>query len=494
MFSRAYTSLSRITIEAADCKFNYQHINGHLTISVEPLDPVFPTGNRDPLLGQTVRQRIDNTTRNNDTTARDKDNPQPSTSYAQHNPMLADSTHRSPKVPSDSLEPLQLNPSAVPSTSNLSPVPLKYEEANYPQDDDSDTNSENDEQQNTAPTHMPDPIHMPKPENEMPQEDIPQNETQIERPHTPDPNNPIQDNTEYANPNYEMPEEMPNAQPQPTTSNANPNSALANFMESPNFQETTKKMTLQVGETTFNRIAKNPRLVKQWILQVIHKFPGLLDDLTDDTVEFMDTNNGPVRILQPTTSQNPQPLDQQDHDTSQVKQETPHPPLTLQQQEENNDTPTIPSSISPGLLSSEDSDSDSDCIIEKIEKASPIPKVMKRTAPPPEVSSPHVILKKIPHKQGNGSYTVTTTQDMNGQTTGQTTGQITGQATPQNNTGLEHNHTPKRPRLQDQTPQPSTSTGTTTPQTHKDRKHKKNKKDNKTDKKKDKKKDKDKNN
>ena len=478
MFSRPYTSLSRITIEAADCIFNYQHINGHLTISVEPLDPVFPTGNRDPLLGQTARQTIDNTTSNNDTTARDKDNPQPSTSYAQHNPMLADSTHRSPKVPSDSLEPLQFHPSALPSTSNLPPVPLKYEEENYPQDDDSDTNSESDEQQNTAPIHMPDPIHMPKQENEMPQEDIPQNETQIERPHTPDPDNPIEDNTEYANPNYEMPEEMPNAQPQPTTSNSNANTALANFMESPDFQETMKKMTLQVGETTFNRIAKNPKLVKQWILQVIHKFPGLLDDLTDDTVEFMDTNNGPVRILQPTTSQNPQPLAQQDHDTSQVKQETPHPLLTLQQQEENNDTPTIPSSISPGLLSSEDSDSDSDCIIDKIEKGSPPPKVMKRTAPPPEVSSPHVILKKIPHKQGNGSYTVTTTQDMNGQTTGQTT----GQSTTQNNTGLEHNHTPKRPRLQDQTPQPSTSTSTTTPQIHKDRKHKKHKKDKKKDK------------
>ena len=429
------------------------------------------------MLGQTARHIIDNTTRNNDTTARDKDNPQPSTSYAQHNPMLADSTHRSPKVPSDSLEPLQFHPSALSSTSNLPPVPLKYEEENYPQDDDSDTNSEDDEQQNTAPIHMPDPIHMPQPENEMPQEDIPQNETQIERPHTPDPDNPIQDNTEYANPNYEMPEEMPNAQPQPTTSNSNANTALANCMESPNFQETMKKMTLQVGEATFDRIAKNPRLVKQWILQVIHKFPGLLDDLTDNTVKFMDTSNGPVRILQPTTSQNPQPLDQQDHDTSQVRQETPHPLLTLQQQEENNDTPTIPSSISPGLLSSEDSDSDSDCIIEKIEKGSPPPKVMKRTAPPPEVSSPHVILKKIPHKQGNGSYTVTTTQDMNGQKT--------GQSTTQNNTGLEHNHTFKRPRLQDQTPQPSTSTSTTTPQIHKDRKHKKNKKDKKKDKDKD---------
>ena len=175
MFSRPYTSLSRITIEAADCKLNYQHINGHLTISVEPLDPVFPTGNRDPLLGQTARHIIDNTPRNNDTTARDKDNPQPSTSYAQHNPMLADSTHRSPKVPSDSLEPLQFHPSALSSTSNLPPVPLKYEEENYLPDDDSDTNSENenDEQQNIAPTHMPDPIHMPQPQNEMPQEDIP---------------------------------------------------------------------------------------------------------------------------------------------------------------------------------------------------------------------------------------------------------------------------------------------------------------------------------
>ena len=73
------------------------------------------------------------------------------------------------------------------------------------------------------------------------QEDIPQNETQTERPHTPDPDNPIQDNTEYANPNYEMPEEMPNAQPQPTTSNSNANSELANFMESPQLSENNEK-------------------------------------------------------------------------------------------------------------------------------------------------------------------------------------------------------------------------------------------------------------
>ena len=336
MFSRAYTTLSRIIIEAADCKLNYQHINGHLTISTERLDPVFPTGNRDPLLGQTLRQRTSNTTRTNDRIARDRDNSQPSTSYAQHNAMLADSTHRSPQVPSEIVESLQLHTSALPSSNNLSTVPPKYDEENYPQKHDSDTNSENNEEQNTeqntVPTSIPDPIHMPKQENEIPpQEDIPQNENKNERPHTPDPENPIQDNAEFANLNFsmdEIAEQLQNDQPQPSTSNSNINSALANFIDSSYFQDTMKKMTLQVGKATFNRIAEHPRLVKEWILQVIHKFCGLLGDLRDDTLEFMDTNNGPIRILQPTTSQNPQPLDKQDHETSQVKEVAPCPPLT----------------------------------------------------------------------------------------------------------------------------------------------------------------------
>ena len=204
-----------------------------MTISIEPLDPVFPTGNRDPLLGRTLRQRTNNTTRTNGRIARDRDNPQPSTSYAQHNAMLAYSTHRSPQVPSEVVEPLQLHTSAIPSSNNLSLVPPKYDEENYPQEDDSDTNSENNEEQNTeqntVPTSIPDPIHMPKQENEIPpQEVIPQNENQNERPHTPDPDNPIQDNTEFANPNFSMDvinEQPQNDQPQPSTSNSNINSA-----------------------------------------------------------------------------------------------------------------------------------------------------------------------------------------------------------------------------------------------------------------------------
>ena len=217
MFSRPYTTLSRITIEAADCKMNYQHLNGHLTIFIEPLDPVLPMGNRDPLLGQ----RTTNTTRTQDTIPRQRhnpqNNPQPSTSYAHHNPMLADSTHRSLQIPSETVEPLQLQPSAIPSSQNLSPLPTTYDETNYPQDDDSDTNSENNNeeqnpQQNTAPISIADQIHMPKQENEMPpQEDIPQNENENERPHTPDPDNPIQDNTEFANPNFSM-DEIPEQQ------------------------------------------------------------------------------------------------------------------------------------------------------------------------------------------------------------------------------------------------------------------------------------------
>ena len=209
-----------------------------------------------------------------------------------------------------------------------------------------------------------------------PQEDIPQNENENENendiPHTSDPDNPIEDNTEFPNPNYQMPEQ--DDQPQPGTSNSdsnpNINSSLTNFIDSPNFQEIMKKMTLQVGEATFDRIARHPKLVKQWILQVIHKFPGLLDDLTDDTVQFVDTDRGTVRIMQPEPTQNPQPLDQQDHETSQVREVAPGPPPTLQQQEENNDTPTIPSSTSPAIISSENSDEESDCYIEKV---SPLP-------------------------------------------------------------------------------------------------------------------------
>ena len=47
-------------------------------------------------------------------------------------------------------------------------------------------------------------------------------------------------------------------------------------MESPNFQDTMKKMTLQVGEATFNRIAKNPRLVKRISTDVSGKIVSCL--------------------------------------------------------------------------------------------------------------------------------------------------------------------------------------------------------------------------
>ena len=314
---------------------------------------------------------------------------------------------------------------------------------------------------------MPDPVYMPQQENEeILQEDIPQSEQQNEMPQTPGPSNPSHDNTQPINPesptNDTPEQETQDDQPQNTNSNLDINSALTNFMESPTFHETMKRMTLQVGEDTFNRIAKNPRLVKEWILQVIHRIPGLHDDLTDNTLEHLNTNDGPIRILQPTTSQNPQPLDQQDYETSQVKEVAPHPSYSVQQQQQNNDASTIPSSTSPGIISSEDCDSD-DCVIEKV---SPDPKTKphKRHAPPPDVTSAQVIIRKIPHKQGDRCYTVTTTPDNNRHTT------------TQNNTGLAHNRTEKTPRLQDQTLQPSTSTGTFTKQRHKDKKHKKHKK------------------
>ena len=89
--------------------------------------------------------------------------------------MLADSTHRSPQVPSDFVEPLHLHPTTIPSTNNLSPVPPKYDcEENYPQDDDSDTNSDNNDMNKLQhPLICLIQSTLPKQENEMPlQEDI----------------------------------------------------------------------------------------------------------------------------------------------------------------------------------------------------------------------------------------------------------------------------------------------------------------------------------
>ena len=313
--------------------------------------------------------------------------------------MVADSTHRSPQVPSTHIGPLHFHISTVPSATDLSPVPSKYNEADYPQDDNSGSNSDDNDEQDTDPIPMPDLVHMPQKENEneeIPQEEIPHIEQQNERPQTPGPSNPSHDNTQPINPefpNNDRPkQEIPDDPPQTTNINSDTNSALTNFVQSPTFHKTMKRMTLQVGEDTFNRIAQNPRLVKDWILQVIHRFHGLLDDLTDNTLEYVNTDNGPIRILQPTTSQNPQPRDQQDHETSQVKEVAPPPSYTDQAQQENNNAPTIPSSTSPDIISSEDSDSE-DCVIEKV---SPGPKIKyhKRYASPPDVPSPQVIVKR----------------------------------------------------------------------------------------------------
>ena len=203
MFSRPYTTLSRIGIEVADCQMNFKNIHGHLTITVERLEPVFPTGNRDPFLAKTSRQKTVHITTDNDNTAIEKDKPQPSTSKIQHNAMVADSTHRSPQVPSTYMDPIHFHTSTVPSVTDLSSVSSNYNEADYPQDDNSESNSDDNDEQDTDPIPMPDPVHMPQKEyenEEIPQEEIPHIEQQNEMPQTQGPSNPSHDNTQPINP------------------------------------------------------------------------------------------------------------------------------------------------------------------------------------------------------------------------------------------------------------------------------------------------------
>ena len=56
----------------------------------------------------------------------------------------------------------------LPST-DLSPVPSKYNEEDYSHDDNSNSNSEDNDEQDTGPIPMPDPVHMPQEHEEIPQ-------------------------------------------------------------------------------------------------------------------------------------------------------------------------------------------------------------------------------------------------------------------------------------------------------------------------------------
>ena len=74
---------------------------------------------------------------------------------------------------------------------------------------------------------------------------------------------------------------------------------FSTYVKSPPFQDQMKKVRLQVSDSTFDKIAKNPQYIKDWIMQVISKFPDILDDNLGTILQYISAPEGQVQINQP---------------------------------------------------------------------------------------------------------------------------------------------------------------------------------------------------
>ena len=66
---------------------------------------------------------------------------------------------------------------------------------------------------------------------------------------------------------------------------------MASYIKSSTFQDEVKRVTFQVPPKTYDKIAKNPQRIKDWILQVMNQYPDLLDD-NGQTLQYIKTPDG----------------------------------------------------------------------------------------------------------------------------------------------------------------------------------------------------------
>ena len=225
------------------------------------------------------------------------------------------------------------------------------------------------------------------------------------------------------------------------------------------FQEKLKTVKTKLSEEISQAIPRRPEEMRDWILQILYKYPDLLDDKSGPTVGYIPTAIGNIQVNQPsydrgepyTTQTDPVHVDD---DT----QQTEGPNDSTQASDLNTDESRV-------TTNSSDSEDSEDCIIEGVD--SPPETEHQAEAPPPAMPKTKAqskafpdgamqqILLQLPSGNSGRLYTVTTMMDQT--------------------------QTHKRHRPRDNLPQPSTSTGTDTESGNsKHKKHKKKKKQDKS--------------
>ena len=235
---------------------------------------------------------------------------------------------------------------------------------------------------------------------------------------TPVPDNKAPENNDTPSEPSTLPLQQNTKQTQ--TAEDNLDFDMSDYVKTHRFQEKLKSLKSKLSKEFSDTIAKNPGHIRILILQILNTYPDILDDKSGPILEYIKTDVGNIPIIQPLYENISEP------DTTQL--DSDHQENDIQQMEQDSD----------------------DCIIEKV--LPPPENIDQPEAPTPEAPPPHMpktkaqlkffpdgaepqILLQLPHGTQDRFYTLTT---------------------------ISETQTMKRHRQRDNSPEPSTSTGTYT--------------------------------
>ena len=233
---------------------------------------------------------------------------------------------------------------------------------------------------------------------------------------TPVPNNKAPENNDTPNEPSTLPLQQNTKQTQTVEDNSDFD--MSDYVKTLRFQEKLKSLKGKLSKEFSDTIAKNPEDIRNLVLQILNTYPDILDDKSGPILEYVKTDVGNIPIIQPLYENISEP------DTTQ-----------LDSDHQEDDTQQV------------ESDSD-DCIIQKV--IPPPENIDQPEAPTPEPPPPDMpktkaqlkffpdgagpqILLQLPYGTQDRFYTLTT---------------------------ISETQTMKRHRQRDNSPEPSTSTGT----------------------------------
>ena len=158
------------------------------------------------------------------------------------------------------------------------------------------------------------------------------------------------------------------------TQTVDDNLDISDFVKSQRFQEKLKTVKTKLSEEISQAILRRPEEMRDWILQILYKYPDLLDDKSGPTVGYIPTAIGNIQVNQPS-------YDRGEPDTTQT--DPVHVDDDTEQTEGPNDSTQasdLNTDESRATTNSSDSEDSDDCIIEGVDSP---PETQQQAEAPP---------------------------------------------------------------------------------------------------------------